>query len=103
MNPALVLIGIYIIVTAALQFVGFLISQVVSEFFPNMSLMTFLVLFMGMFYSGWPIAVFISDRLIPETAGDRERAKDVAEGLRVAGREQARLAGREKARRSERG
>ena len=86
MNPSLVLIGIYIIVTASLQFVGFLISHVVSEFYPSMSLMTFLVLFMAMFYSGWPIAVRISDWLIPETAGDRERAKDVAEGLRVAGR-----------------
>jgi hypothetical protein len=103
MNPALVLIGIYIIVTATLQLVGFLISQGVNEFYPSVSLMTFLVLFMAMFYSGWPIAVRISDWLIPQTDGDRQRAKDVAEGLRVAGREQARLAGRDKARRSERG
>ncbi len=103
MKPTLVLIGIYIIVTATLQFVGFLISQAVSQFYPSMSLMTFLVLFMAMFYSGWPIAVRISDWLIPETDGDRERSKDVAEGLRLAGRENARLAGREKARRSERG
>jgi hypothetical protein len=65
--------------------------------------MTFLVLFMAMFYSGWPIAVRISGWLIPETAADQQRAEDAAEGLRVAGREQARLAGREKARRSERG
>jgi hypothetical protein len=32
MSPALALIGIYIMITAVLQFVGFLISQVVSTF-----------------------------------------------------------------------
>jgi hypothetical protein len=90
MNPALVLIGMYIIVTAALQFGGFLISLAVSEFYPSMGLMTFLALFMGMFFLGWPIAVRISERLTPETEDDRQRARDTAEGLRLAGREKAR-------------
>jgi len=39
MNPSLVLIGIYIVLTALLQFVGFLISQVVSTISPPLSLM----------------------------------------------------------------
>ena len=84
MNPALVLIGIYIIVTAALQFVGFLISQVVSAISPPLSLMTFLVLFIGMFYLAWPIACRISDWLIPETEADRRRVREVAEGQRLS-------------------
>ena len=38
MSPSLVLIGIYIVLTALLQFVGFLISQVVSTISPPLSL-----------------------------------------------------------------
>jgi hypothetical protein len=84
MNPSLVLIGIYIVLTALLQFVGFLISQVVSTISPPLSLLTFLVLFIGMFYLAWPIACRISDRLIPETEADRRRVREVAEGQRLS-------------------
>jgi hypothetical protein len=84
MNPAILLIGIYIVVTALLQFVAFLISQVVSSINPSLSLMTFLVLFMGMFWLGWPIAVRICDWFIPETEADRQRVRDV-EKERLAG------------------
>ena len=42
MSPSLALIGIYMVLTALLQFVGFLISQVVSTISPPLSLMTFL-------------------------------------------------------------
>ena len=59
--PSLVLIGIYIVLTALLQFVGFLISQLVNTISPPLSLMTFLVLFIGMFYLAWPIACRISE------------------------------------------
>ena len=72
MSPSLVLIGIYIVLTALLQFVGFL------------SLMTFLVLFIGMFYLAWPIACRISEWLIPETEADRRRVREVAEGQRLS-------------------
>ena len=84
MNPSLVLIATYIVLTALLQFVGFLISQVVSTISPPLSLMTFLVLFIGMFYLAWPIACHISGWLIPETEADRQRARKVAEGQRLS-------------------
>jgi len=84
MNPALALIGIYIMITAVLQFVGFLISQVVSTFAPTMSLMTFLVLFLGMFWLGWPIAIRITNRLIPVTEAERQPQGGIVEGERVA-------------------
>lgn len=73
MNPTLVLIGTYIIITLVLQFGGFVISQIVSVFFPNIGLMTFLVLFFVMFGLGWPIAVRINEWLFPETKDDRLR------------------------------
>jgi hypothetical protein len=71
MTPSLALLGMYLVVTAILQVVGFFISRAVGYFDPTISLMTFLVLFMGMFWAGWPVAVRIVDYLIPET--ERER------------------------------
>jgi hypothetical protein len=84
MNPALVLMGIYIVTTALLQFLGFLVSEVVSTMNPGISLMTFLVLFMGMFWLGWPIAVRLTGWLIPETEGERQRDRKTLEGQRSA-------------------
>jgi hypothetical protein len=71
MKPALALLAMYVVVTIALQFVGFLISRMVGYIDPTMSLMTFLVFFMGMFWVAWPVAVRIVDRLIPETELER--------------------------------
>jgi hypothetical protein len=71
MKPALALLGMYIAVTLVLQFCGFLVSRMVGYIDPTMSLMTFLICFMGMFWLGWPIAVRIIDRLIPETELER--------------------------------
>jgi hypothetical protein len=71
MTPALALLATYLVVTIVLQVVGFFVSRAVGYFDPTISLMTFLVLFMGMFWAGWPIAVRIVDRLVPET--ERER------------------------------
>ena len=66
MNPALALIGTYIIITAILQIAGFGISWVVGEFDANLSLMTFVVLFLGMFFLAWPIAVRLSFAMYPD-------------------------------------
>ena len=66
MNPALALIGTYIIITAILQIAGFGISWVVGEFDANLSLMTFVVLFLGMFFLAWPIAVRVSGAMYPD-------------------------------------
>jgi len=65
MSPALALMAIYIVVTAILQFVGFLVSTLVESFDPTLSLMTFLVLFLGMFWLAWPIAVRITEAYVP--------------------------------------
>jgi len=65
MNPALALMGIYIIVTGLLQFVGFLVSRVAEVFDPTLSLITFLALYLGMFWVGWPIAVRITETYVP--------------------------------------
>ena len=53
-----------------------------------MSTMTFLVLYLGMFGLGWPIAVRITDWLIPETEGERQRQRATIEGERLARLEQ---------------
>ena len=71
MHPALSLMAIYILVTAALQFGGYLVSRVVDQFAPSMSLMIFIVIFLMMFGVGWPIAVRITAWLIPETEAER--------------------------------
>ena len=60
MNPALVLIGTYILVTMVLQLLGFVISRGVDMAVPSLSLLVFLSLFLGSFGLGWPIAVYIT-------------------------------------------
>ena len=52
MNPALVLIGAYILVTMVLQLIGFVISRSVDQIVPSLSLFVFLGLFMCSFGLG---------------------------------------------------
>ena len=52
MNPALVLIGAYILVTMVLQLLGFVISRGVDMAVPSLSLLVFLSLFLGSFGLG---------------------------------------------------
>jgi hypothetical protein len=61
---AAILIVTYIIVTAIVQGLGFLVSEIVDYEYPTAGLMTFLILFLGAFFAAWPIAVRIADRLI---------------------------------------
>ena len=65
MNPAIILMVIYVVVMAVLQFLGFLVSRLVEAIDPTLSLMTFLVLFLGMFWLAWPIAVRIAEAYVP--------------------------------------
>jgi hypothetical protein len=70
MNPALILIGTYILVVMVLQVMGFVISRGVHQIFPPVSLLVFLGLFMCSFGLAWPIAVRITQ---PKTAEGRLR------------------------------
>lgn len=72
MNPALALMGTYVVVTIGLQIMAVIVSRIVDMVDPTLSLMTFLILFMGMFWLGWPIAVRITGYLIPETELERQ-------------------------------
>jgi hypothetical protein len=69
MNPAMALIAAYIVITAILQFVGFLISLVVDKLDPTLSLLTFVILFLVMFWVAWPLAVRVSFMWIPAKPG----------------------------------
>jgi hypothetical protein len=68
MNPTLILIGAYLVVTIVLQLIGFVISRAVDQVAPSVSLLVFLTLFLGSFGLGWPIAVRITQ---PKTAEGR--------------------------------
>jgi hypothetical protein len=68
MNPTLILIGAYLVVTIVLQLIGFVISRAVDQIAPSVSLLVFLTLFLGSFGLGWPIAVRITQ---PKTAEGR--------------------------------
>ena len=61
---SLTLMVTYVITTAAVQFLGFLISRLVDYEYPTLGLMTFLVLFLGAFGAAWPIAVRLAEWLI---------------------------------------
>ena len=58
---ALVLMIVYVVTLATVQFAGFLLSRVVEYEFPNLGLMTFLVLFLAAFGFAWPIAVWVAE------------------------------------------
>jgi hypothetical protein len=70
MNPALALMGIYILVTAGLQAIGFAVSRLVEMMHPAAGLMTFLIFFLAMFWVAWPIAVRITETYIPGARPD---------------------------------
>lgn len=61
---ALLLMIIYILTTIVVQFCGFLVSRLVDLQYPALSVMVFLVLFLAAFGIAWPIAVYITERLI---------------------------------------
>src|SRR5437868_2911443 len=61
---ALTLMIIYVLTTASVQFLGFLVSRVIDYQYPTFGLMTFLILFLGAFGIAWPIAVRITEFLI---------------------------------------
>ena len=61
---AVTLMLVYVLTTASVQFVGFLISRAIEYGYPTFSLMTFMILFMAGFGIAWPIAVRITEWLI---------------------------------------
>jgi hypothetical protein len=65
MNPTIAAGLIYIMVMLCLQFTGFLVSQSVHFFLPSISLMTFLLFFVGAMFGAWPVALRITERFVP--------------------------------------
>ena len=61
---ALTLMIVYVLTTAMVQVIGFLVSRVVDYEWPTLGLMTFLILFLGAFGVAWPIAVRITEFMI---------------------------------------
>ena len=52
---------VYILTTAVMQFLGFLVSRLVDYQWPSAGLMAFLIIFMAAFGIAWPIALRISE------------------------------------------
>ncbi len=71
---ALLLMATYIATLIVVQFVSFLISRVVDLQYPNISVMVFLLLFIGAFGIAWPIAVRIAEFLIRRSGHEVEKA-----------------------------
>lgn len=61
MNPAVLLLLIYVLVVMILQALGFGVSKLVDSFSPTSSMLVFLVLFIGAFGLAWPIAVRLTE------------------------------------------
>jgi hypothetical protein len=87
---ALTLLIVFVLTAITIQFTGFLISRVVEYQFPNVGLMTFLILFFAAFGLAWPIAVRIAEWLIrfrgyevetAQSGGDARR--DTTESFRA--------------------
>lgn len=71
---ALLLMGVYVLTTIAVQFIGFLISRLVDTQFPAFSVMVFLMLFLAAFGIAWPIAVRIAEAIIRASGRTVEQA-----------------------------
>lgn len=61
---ALTLMIVYVLTTAVIQFIGFLVSRLIDYEYPAFGLMTFLILFLGAFGLAWPVAVRVAEWLI---------------------------------------
>ena len=61
---ALILLVVYVLSTAVVQFIGFLISRLIDLQYPTFSVIAFLIMFLAAFGIAWPIAVFIAEWLI---------------------------------------
>jgi hypothetical protein len=61
---AITLLVTFALTAVAVQFGGFLISQVVDRIWPTAGLLTFLILFLAAYGIAWPIAVRIAEWLI---------------------------------------
>ena len=61
---AVALLVCFVLTALVLQFVGFLISQVIDQVWPTAGLLAFLVIFLAAYGIAWPIAVRITEWLI---------------------------------------
>ena len=61
---ALTLMTVYVLTTAMVQFIGFLVSRLINIQYPTVGLMSFLILFLAAFGIAWPIAVRLAEWLI---------------------------------------
>ena len=61
---ALTLMIVYVLTTAFVQLIGFVISRGIDYQWPTLGLTTFLILFLAAFGLAWPIAVRIAEWLI---------------------------------------
>ena len=68
---ALTLMIVYVLTTAVIQFIGFLVSRLIDYEYPAFGLMTFLILFLGAFGLAWPVAVRVAEWLIRLTPSPR--------------------------------
>ena len=66
--------GTYVATLIVVQFVGFLISRLVDLQYPSISVMVFLLLFIGAFGIAWPIAVRVAEFLIRRSGHTVEKA-----------------------------
>lgn len=64
MNPTIAAGSIFLAVMFFLQFIGFLISQSIHYFLPSISLMTFLIIFIGAMFAAWPVSLLITERFV---------------------------------------
>jgi hypothetical protein len=71
---ALILIGIFVVTAAIVQFLGFLVSQMISTVMPGAALLTFLILFIAAYGIAWPIAVRIAEWLIVRMGMELQKA-----------------------------
>ena len=55
-------------------------SKLVELIDPTLSLMTFLTLFLGAFWLGFPLAVWLSDMLVSANADERARERAALAG-----------------------
>ena len=70
---ALALMAIYILTSAVVQFIGFLISRAVDYQWPTVSVMVFLMLFLAAYGIAWPIAVWITEWAIVKLGYEVEK------------------------------
>jgi hypothetical protein len=77
------LIAVYCILVAIGEVITFFLGLIVEQLVPSFSMLIYMLMFFGVLWGGWPVAVYITERWL--MSDDEVRASGVVDPDPVTG------------------